>query len=73
MSYRKCDRVGVNYGHIIIKIDRDLHRWTFTGWVGLICIDAVVSNKKYRLFIDLYMIFGGCSQTPHITMSIVTA
>lgn len=66
-SYRKGDRVGVNYGHIIFEIDRDLHRWAFTGWVCFIYSDAVASNKKLRLVIGLYMSFGCRSQTHRIT------
>lgn len=48
-SYFKCDRVGVNYRHIILEIHRDLHWWaSFTGWVCLICIDAVASDKRCK-------------------------
>lgn len=49
-SYHKCDRVGVNYGYIILEIDRNLHRClSFTGWVFRICTDAVASNKKVQI------------------------
>lgn len=49
-SYQKCDGVGVNYGYIIIEIDWNLH-WCgfFTGWVFLICTDAVTTNKKVQI------------------------